>query len=918
MPKPGKKRAQKKAGKGTDNAGPSSPRPEDPISPTSPQSPQSPQSPTSPIACGPRTVQGSKSIPKQSTSRAQPVSSSPQSPISPTSPAPGGSYAAQESKAAAAKHTVEIQRQLQRMDLDKPSSSQSNVSRKPGPSSSGRGRGTRMESEQALALRTRPSTLLSKKGNSGTPVNLLANYFAVETTPHFRMYQYHVDFSPDEDNTFVRKSLVRIHQRVLGWHVFDGSVIYSMTRLHPDPIQFYSDRKSDKQKMVITVKLIGDVAPGDYHYIQIFNLILRKCFSAMRLQLMGRDYFDPTAKIDIPEFRLQIWPGYKTTINQHEDKLLMVAVITHKVLRLDTVLQMLRTYTSTKGAAYKKCFLEDIVGKIVMTTYNRKTYKVDDVSWHATPKSTFNLRNEKISYIDYYKKKYEITIRDVDQPLLISRSKPRDIRAGMPELVYLVPELCRQTGLTDQMRNDFKLMKALDAHTKIGPDVRVNKLLQFNRNLTQNPQVIKELNTSHLTFAKQLMKVKGRQLPTENIIQGNDCRYPAGDTPEGWTREIRSKPLLRISQLSSWVVITPDKVRRETEAFLDMVLKAARDVKFMLSRPEIVTIQYDGAIDYARTLDTVIARRNPTLIFCTLMRKLTDRYEAIKKKCLVDRAIPTQVVTARNMTSNSAMSVAAKVALQMNCKLGGAPWRVEIPLQNILVVGYDVCHDTKSKQKSFGGYIASLDRYMTRYYSAVNSHTSGEELSNHMGFNTATAVKKYRDVNGMLPQRIFIYRDGVGDGQIPYVNTHEVAEIEKALRMLYGSDDYKMSFTIVSKRINTRIFLEQGGKCVNPRPGTVVDDVVTLPERYDFFLISQNVRDGTITPTSYNVIADTTGLHPDRMQWLTYKMTHMYYNCSAQVRVPAVCQYAHKLAFLAANSLHCPPHNSLTDTLYFL
>ena len=33
-----------------------------------------------------------------------------------------------------------------------------------------------------------------------------------------------------------------------------------------------------------------------------------------------------------------------------------------------------------------------------------------------------------------------------------------------------------------------------------------------------------------------------------------------------------------------------------------------------------------------------------------------------------------------------------------------------------------------------------------------------------------------------------------------------------------------------------------GNRPTNPPSGTVVDDVVTLPERYDFFLISQSVR----------------------------------------------------------------------------
>ena len=35
-------------------------------------------------------------------------------------------------------------------------------------------------------------------------------------------------------------------------------------------------------------------------------------------------------------------------------------------------------------------------------------------------------------------------------------------------------------------------------------------------------------------------------------------------------------------------------------------------------------------------------------------------------------------------------SVATKIALQMNCKLGGELWSVKIPLQHTMVVGYDI------------------------------------------------------------------------------------------------------------------------------------------------------------------------------------------------------------------------------------
>ena len=48
--------------------------------------------------------------------------------------------------------------------------------------------------------------------------------------------------------------------------------------------------------------------------------------------------------------------------------------------------------------------------------------------------------------------------------------------------------------------------------------------------------------------------------------------------------------------------------------------------------------------------------------------------------------------------------------------------------------------------------------------------------------------------------------------------------------------------------------------------------------RYDFYIVSQAVRAGSVSPTHYNVVYDTSGLKPDHLQRLTYKLCHMYYN----------------------------------------
>jgi aubergine-like protein len=54
----------------------------------------------------------------------------------------------------------------------------------------------------------------------------------------------------------------------------------------------------------------------------------------------------------------------------------------------------------------QKLFAQAVVGCIVLTDYNNETYRVDDVNFDVSPRSTFEIRRKgsvsKISYVDYY------------------------------------------------------------------------------------------------------------------------------------------------------------------------------------------------------------------------------------------------------------------------------------------------------------------------------------------------------------------------------------------------------------------------------------------------------------------------------------------------------------------------------------
>lgn len=62
-------------------------------------------------------------------------------------------------------------------------------------------------------------------------------------------------------------------------------------------MELLSTRESDSTHIRITVRVVGSLKEGDAHYIQFFNIIMRKCLDYLKLQLVGRNYFDAQNKV---------------------------------------------------------------------------------------------------------------------------------------------------------------------------------------------------------------------------------------------------------------------------------------------------------------------------------------------------------------------------------------------------------------------------------------------------------------------------------------------------------------------------------------------------------------------------------------------------------------------------------------------
>jgi aubergine-like protein len=843
-----------------------------------------------------------------------------------------GGILAGRSKPRVAQAAVTVRTVTKQMGSVSLSSSASDVSGSNSNAGSSGGNGSNGNGEEATSvgrgakrgrpadsriLRTKPANINEKKGDGGQIVPLKANYFAFKKLPNWRLYQYRVDMKPEIDYTKERKYYVRNHKELKNYF-FDGTILitnHPITGSKDDHYVFSTKRTSDDQVIEVTIRMVGEVDPSSNTYIQFLNIILRSMLEKLNLELINRNYYDIKAAIKDPKLiqrKLELYPGYITSIRQQERDVLLNVEISHKVLRIDSVLDVINETARTNRTNLQAALDKALLGQIVITKYNMKTYRIHEIRLDQDPSQEFeDSKGNKKSFLQYYLERWKMKITDAKQPMIVSIPKERDLRGMKQGPVQLVPELCNMTGLSEAQRNDFRLMQDVAVYTRMDPQQKTKSLMEFAKRINSNPEVKAVLDQWDMEFSNNLVDCEGRQFPPEKIVGGANSATSYQVSNADWGNAFRNWKCRKSAILKKWIIIVPAREKGGADELVNCLSKIWGGLGMTVSAPKVAVIPDNRMASYRQALEDWQVKK-PEMIMVILPNVNEELYAMVKRQCYVQSPVPSQIVTGRVLSKpKGLMSVATKIALQINCKLGGQPWAVNIPLTGTMMVGYDAFHDSQ-QGKSVGALVASLNKDCTQYYSTAEYHDASgmQEITDKIGLMMIKALESYRVANnGEIPSKIFFYRDGVGEGQIPHVFNTEVAAIKEAISKV--NPDIKLTFIITSKRISARFMTAQGMR--NPNSGTVIDDVVTNPERYDFYIVSQSVRQGTVNPTSYNVIHDENGLPPGKMQLLTYKLTHLYFNWPGTVRVPAPVQYAHKLAYLVGTSLHAKPHALLEN-----
>lgn len=289
--------------------------------------------------------------------------------------------------------------------------------------------------------------------------------------------------------------------------------------------------------------------------------------------------------------------------------------------------------------------------------------------------------------------------------------------------------------------------------------------------------------------------------------------------------------------------------------------------------------------------------------------------------------------------------VLISIARQILHKCGFTIWWVTIPKSLPLpsvFVGVDVFHsprayDPKTKTKTGRSSCAAIvikvvqshDSPEVGYYSQTYKRESGQEYE--LGSAIEEAVGNAVRFIGVEPRSCVVWRDGVSDVSVSNALQQELPGLKRALsaRTQRGEEgggkvakmDVPVAFMYCQKRIATKMFFRSPDGNVFGMPAGSYMDGLEDARHSSFYINGVSPPVSTPKPVRYIIAHHDKDIGDVSLAELSWAMCHGYANWPGPIKVPSVCQMAHKLAEFAGGMRDCGEsidHKGFTNTLHFL
>ncbi|BFZ65290.1 Protein argonaute [Saitoella coloradoensis] len=421
-----------------------------------------------------------------------------------------------------------------------------------------------------------------------------------------------------------------------------------------------------------------------------------------------------------------------------------------------------------------------------------------------------------------------------------------------------------------------------------------------------------------MRVAETMVTCDARLLPPPKIAYGGKGKGGKGNevvVPRGGQWNLRDKKLVEPKPIMGMGMLIMDSPRVLSEAvgmaWLKCLRTTARNLGMELQtqQPPVMHADIGGDVErdverLRRATGNAVNRKPDLLIFVVPSPGGQELYHAIKHACDLRFGVASQVVLAKHVQRPSDQ-YCANLLMKINVKLGGVNVVLSPDPQNVLqskkettfLLGADVSHPPPgSGGVSLASLVGSTNAEGTKYAAVARAQKGRLEMIADMRGMTVQLLRSFYKGTGKKPTRIIYFRDGVSEGQFRQCLDEELAAIKAACESLEHGYAPKITVVIAQKRHNTRFQpttpqgSDQNGNVI---PGTCVDNGVTHPSEFDFYLVAHKALQGTARPAHYHVIHDENKFKAADFQKMVHDLCYVYARSTTSVSLVPVTYYAH-------------------------
>lgn len=153
-----------------------------------------------------------------------------------------------------------------------------------------------------------------------------------------------------------------------------------------------------------------------------------------------------------------------------------VNTVVHNENLLKTLcnLKIAHAHLYSPKPSLKDFILEELKNCSVISQCTNQCTQIEDILFGTTPKSDVKQGYGQKTYYEFYKDKYNVRIKHMNQPLLRGRSQ-----GSQKEDLILIPELCVIMGPNEKVRSNTDAIEEIGKYLDISQEERLRKVLEI-------------------------------------------------------------------------------------------------------------------------------------------------------------------------------------------------------------------------------------------------------------------------------------------------------------------------------------------------------------------------------------------------------------------------------------------------------